>query len=419
LFAALLHRDFRVWWASFVAAQLSLQLQQFAIGWLVVLIAVGAGTPERAALFLGMLGLAHAIPAIVLGLSAGVIVDRIDRRTLLIASDCAFGLISLALGLATLAGSLTLWPVLVAGALYSAVSVVYVPTRNAIQPRLVGDRDLKSAVGLNVIVLNTTSFVGPLLGGILVVPFGVGSVLTASGLGLLIVAGVLLLLSPYPVAGKRTRGSLQAVVDGLSYVRSSSLLFWLFVGYGGALFLANPIGDLLPAFVRQVLGQGPVALSWLFAAIGIGSLMSGLVVATVHRLQADPRAMLGALAIAGILLAVFTRQHDLVPALVLAVGWGFMMTFAGASINLTVQTTTPDHLRGRVNSLLNLLVEAGTPLGTLTLGVVGTALGVDAALMGAGLLLVVVSAWVGTRPLLVSSNVAVAAAGTDSIGSVS
>src|SRR5262249_29704831 len=148
----------------------------------------------------------------------------------------AFGLISLGLGFATLAGVVTLWPVLAAGALYSAVSVLYVPTRNAIQPRLVGDADLRSAVGLNVIVLNTTSFAGPLLAGILVVPFGVGGVLLASGFGLLIVAGVLLLLSPYPVVGQRTGGVVRAVADGLSYVRSSSVLLWLFIGYGAALF---------------------------------------------------------------------------------------------------------------------------------------------------------------------------------------
>jgi len=417
ILAALVHGQFRVWWSSFIVSQLSLQLQYFAIGWLVVLIAAGEGTPERAPLYLGLLGLSHAVPAVVLGLSAGVAVDRIDRRTLLIASDCVFGLISLALGLATVAGVLTLWPVLAAGAMYSAVSVLYVPTRNAIQPRLVGNRDLKSAVGLNVIVLNITSFAGPLLGGVLIIAFGVGGVLIASGLGLFAVAVALLRLSPYPVAAHGTRGLLQAVGDGLGYVRSSSVLLWLFVGYGAALCLGNPLADLMPAFVKQILGLGPIELSWLVAATGIGSLMSGLVVATLHRAQLRPIVMLGALALAGLLLALFTRQREVVPALILAAAWGFTMTFVGASINLTVQTTTPDHLRGRVNSLLNLLVEAGSPLGSLALGVVGTAVGVDTALLWAGLVLVAVSTWVALRPALRAREATPVVVAAESIGS--
>jgi predicted MFS family arabinose efflux permease len=400
-FDALAHRDFRVWWGSFLVVTVTMRMQFFAVGWLVVLIAAAEGAPERAALYLGILGMARAIPAIILGLIAGVAVDRIDRRVLLIVSHGSFGVIFSALGLTALSGTFVLWTVLASGAMYAATSVLYVPTRQAIQPRLVGQRDLRSAIGLISIALNCSAFIGPLLGGLLIVPVGVGGVLLISGAAQFLVMAALFFLSPYPVTAVGPRTSVaRSLIDGLGYVRSKALLFWILAAYGVNLVVVDPYVDLLPALASQVFGMGPVQLSWLLAAGGVGSLSAGVVIASVRGLQRYPIATIGALALAGLLLAVFVRQRELAVLLVAACGIGFATMFAGASLNLIIQTTTPDHFRGRVSSLSNLLVDAGTPTGALTLGVVATAIGVDNALTIAGLTMVAVAVLIGSRPAL-------------------
>ena len=374
-------------------------MEFFAVGWLVVLIAAAEGAPERAALYLGILGLARAIPAVLLGLVAGVFVDRIDRRVLLIVCHAIFGLTFGGLGLATLTGNAPLWVVLVAGALYAATSVLYVPTRQAIQARLVGERDLPSAIGFVGMSLNAYGFIGPLLGGLLIIPFGAGGVMLISGLAQLPVIAALTFLRPYPVAGVGPRtGVGRSVADGLRYVRSQPVLFWLLVAYGANLFLVDPYADLLPAFTSEVLRMGPTELSWLIAAASVGSLVASLTVASVRGLQRFPFLTTGALVLGGLLLALFVRQRDIATLLLVAGGIGFATIFAGASLNLILQTTTPDHMRGRVSSLSNLLVDAGSPIGAVLLGLVATAIGIDQALGAAGLVLAAICVAVGLRP---------------------
>jgi predicted MFS family arabinose efflux permease len=418
LFDALAHRDFRIWWVSFLVATSSARMLLFGTGWLLVLVATAEGAPERAALYLGLLGLSRAIPAILLGLIAGVVVDRVDRRIVLIASEFAFAATAFALGLAAITGTATLLIVLAAGAMYGATSVLYVPSRQAIQPSLVGDRDLPSAIGLNSIALSSSALIGPLVGGILVIPFGVGGVLVASGLGQLLVLAALTFLSPYPVVGDgKGSGIVRSLVEGLRYVGANALLVWLIVAYGTTLILVDPYVDLLPALARA-MRFGPVELSWLIAAAGLGRLVAGLVVAMLRSLQRYPIVTFGAIALAGVLLAAFTRQRDLALLLVLAAGLGFTAIFAGSSISLIIQTTTPDHLRGRVNSLFNLLIDAGTPSGALALGILATAAGVDTALLGAGLLAAVVALSIGLRSAAAPVHVPAEVAGSPEVRSL-
>jgi predicted MFS family arabinose efflux permease len=113
-----------------------------------------------------------------------------------------------------------------------------------------------------------------------------------------------------------------------------------------------------------------------------------------------PIATVGALMILGFLIGLFVRQREIVPLLLIIAGVGFAANFVYTSMSLFIQRATPDHLRGRVNSLLNLLIEIGMTTGTLFMGVLATAVGVDHALTLGGLALVIVCLGVGSRPAI-------------------
>ncbi len=172
--SALEVRDFRVFWAGFVVSNVSTAMQAFGIGWLVVQLAVRDGTPERAPLYLGIVAISRAIPALALGLFGGVVADRRDRRALLLLSQGSFATIAIALAALTLADRVGLAWVVALSALMAATSSLYVPTRQSIQPRLVGEHNLMSAIGLNGLALNVGALAGPLIGGALIGSIRVG-----------------------------------------------------------------------------------------------------------------------------------------------------------------------------------------------------------------------------------------------------
>jgi MFS family permease len=387
-----------VWLIGFFVTTVGEAMQKFSVGWLVVLIAAAEGAPGS--LYLGLLGAVGLVPALLLGPIAGVVIDRVDRRLLLMTSESASGVVVVLLGLAAITGTAMFWMVLVAAGIWTIASVLSMPTRQAIQPRLVGERDLHlpSAIGLNSITLNLSWLVGPLLGGILIVPFGVGGVILAGGLAQLLGTAALAFLPPLPVIADGQRTSMmRSVVDGLRYVRSQALLFWLFVAYGASVLFVDAYRNLLPALAHDVLLIGKVQLAWLFVAESIGGLVAGLVLASLRRLGRFPIAAVGALLIVGLLMGLFVLQREIVPLLLIIAGLGFGAQFANGSINLSVQTTTPDYLRGRVNSVFNLLIEVGVTSGTLVIGVLATAVGVDHALTLGGLALIVVCVGVASR----------------------
>jgi predicted MFS family arabinose efflux permease len=394
---ALAHRDFRVWLIGFFLSAAGGAMDKFGIGWLVVLIASAKGAP--ASLYLGLLGLVGLVPALILGPIAGVVIDRVDRRLLLMLSQGASGVLLVLLGLAASTGIVEFWMVLGAAGMFTIASVLYIPTRQAIQPRLVGERDLSSAIGVNSITMSLSWLLGPLLGGILIRPLGVGGVLVVGGVAQLLGTAAFAFLPPLRViADGEHAGTLRSVLDGLRYVRSQALLFWLFIAYAASMLFLYPYLNLLPALARDVLLIGPVQLSWLYVADNIGGLAGGIVIASTRRLTRFPIVMVGALMIAGLLIGMFVRQRDIVPLLLIMAVLGFAEAMVNGSISLFVQTTTPDHLRGRVNSLLNLLIEVGMTTGTLVVGVLATAVGVDHALTLGGLALVIVCLVVAWRP---------------------
>ena len=398
-FDALAHRDFRVWLLGFIVGTAGEAMQKFSVGWLVVLIAKAEGA--SASLFLGLLFAVGLVPAILLGPIGGVVVDRVDRRLLLILSQGASGFIVVLLGVAAISGTATFWMMLGVSGMLTIASVLVIPTRQAIQPRLVGERDLPSAIGLSYVALSVSWLVGPLLGGILIGPLGVGGVLLASGLAQLLGTAPLAFLPPLRVItdGQRT-GMLRSLVDGLRYVRSQALLLWLFVAFGASVLFVDAYLNLLPALASDVLLIGPVQLSWLYVAENVGGILAGLVIASLRRLGRFPIVPVVALLTVGLLMGLFVRQREIVPLLLIIACLGIAAQVVNASISLFVQTTTPDHLRGRVNSLWNLLIEIGMPSGTLLIGLLATAIGIDDALALGGLALVVVCLGVASRPVI-------------------
>ncbi len=234
----------------------------FGLGWLAVELAVDDGDVGRAPLYIGLVGLARAMPAIALALVAGAVVDRSDRRRVMLLSQGTS--MALTAGLAVLAatGHASIGLVMLFTALIGLSTSFDGPARQSMLSIIVPPRDIMSAVGLQSVASHGTGIVGPAIAGILIGPVGVGGLLFANAFGYLPVMLAVRLMAPMPPVSKTaSEGLVTDVREGLRYIAHDPVVRWTFVVGMSLSFLARPYLNLLPAFVANHLMMGPSSLS--------------------------------------------------------------------------------------------------------------------------------------------------------------
>lgn len=385
MLAALRYRDFRLFWGGHLVSNVGTWMQIFGMGWLVVQLAILDGSPQLAPLYLGLTGLARAVPGLALGLIAGAVADRADRRQLLLVTQVVAGLLSALLATLTATGSITIWAILLIGAANSAVFSFDAPTRQSMVPRLVPAHDLMSAIGLNSAAFNGPQIIGPAIGGLLIGPLGVAGLFYANSLSYLAVVVALLFMRPIPpLARTAARSVAREVRDGLRYMRNDPVLLWTIALAATAALTSRPFIFLMPAVATNVLGLGATELSWLMTATGVGAFAGSLTIANLGGVRRLGRLLLYAAMASGLGLMAFALQRDLAAALFAAFVAGlFTLAFTGLA-NTVLQTQAPDHLRGRVMSVMTMSFMGLMPFGQLVLGALGTFLGVDVVLFAGG-----------------------------------
>ena len=395
--SALLYRDFRLFWIGLVVSNIGTWMQQFGLGWLVVQLAIRDGVPQLAPLYLGLIGLARALPGLAFGLFGGVVADRADRRRLLTLTQSSAAVTAAVLAALTISGSINIVEIILVSALNSIIFSFDAPTRQAMVPRLVSDRDLISAIGLNSAAFNGATLVGPLLGGVLIIPFGVGGLMLLNAVSYLAIVGALLLMRPQPVIEYGPRLSLlESIREGLSFIRHDPVLRWVVTLSVATALLTRPYIQLLPA-EAQALGVGAIELSWLLAASGSGALAGALLTASLGGWRRRGALLVAAAGAHGALLTVFGAQRTVLGALIF-VGLTSLavMVFMGMASTL-MQTRTPDALRGRVMSVQTMVFIGFMPLGQMLLGSIGTVGGMNAAFEAGGIVVVLIAAYAAIR----------------------
>jgi predicted MFS family arabinose efflux permease len=388
--SALEFRDFRLFWFGLVVSNTGSWMQIYGLGWLVVQLAIRDGVPQLAPFYLGLVGLSRAIPGLTFGLFGGAVADRADRRRLLIVTQSAAAVVAFILAILTITEHINIVEVVLISAMNSIIFSFDAPTRQAMVPRLVSDRELMSAIGLNSAAFNGATLVGPLIGGVLIIPFGVGGLMLINAISYLAVVAALLVISPQP-SERRTRLSMLASIrEGLAYIRRDPVLRWVVVLAVATALFTRPYIQLLPA-EAQFLGVGALELSWLLAASGLGALAGALVTASLGGWKRRGALLVGSALGHGILLALFAEQRSVIGAMVFIGLTSFaVMVFLGMA-NTLMQTRTPDHLRGRAMSVHTMVFMGFMPLGQMLLGAVGTVAGINTAFLAGGIVVVLVS----------------------------
>jgi MFS family permease len=377
-------RDFRLFWTGLTISSVGSWMQIFALGILLVQLAERDGGIGLAPFYLGLTGLARAVPGLALTLIAGAVADRTDRRRLLLLTQGIMSVNASLLALVTLAGVVTLWDVMLAAAVQSAAFAFDAPGRHSMLPRLVPSKALPSAIGLQSAAFNGAQVVGPLIAGILYFPLGVGGLLIVNAASFAVILIALVLMRPVPRVGTPTHSVLGSVADGMRYLKRNTRGSWLLALTATALFATGSFTALLPAVAGDEIYRGVSWLALLLSATGLGALTGSFALMRLGRSRHVGRIYASATIFNGLAVVFFALSLRPGFALLTAFAAGLAATLMAGLANGMLQDSIADEYRGRVMSFFSFQFIALTPAGQLVLGGLGTALGIHAALIAAG-----------------------------------
>lgn len=320
-------------------------------------------------LAVGALGMAQLIPLLGVSLVGGAVVDAVDRRKVLVASQLLLAVTAAGLAVNAALSEPAVWPLFVLTGINAGLSAFGNPARTSALPTVLPRRLLASGFALNQTVSEVASAVGPALAGLLIAHFSL--VLTYS-LGLIafaIGAVALIGVGPLRPEGGGRRVSLSSITEGLRYLTGERLIQACFLIDINAMVFGMPRA-LFPALGTGLFGGDAATVGLLYAAPGAGALVAALTSGWVGGVSRRGRVVVGAVVVWGVAIAVF----GFVPFLPLALG---LLALAGAADvvsavfrNTILQLTVPDTLRGRLSSIHTAVVGGGPHLGDLESGTV-------------------------------------------------
>jgi MFS family permease len=387
-FAALRHRNFQLYFGGQLISNIGTWMQIIAQGWVVYQI----GHSE---LTLGLVAFASAIPVLVISPWAGVIVDRMSRRTLLMLTQSGAMLLAFVMAALTFTNVIQEWHVIVLAALLGVVNAFDAPARQAFVPEMVGKEDLPNAIALTSMMFNSARVIGPAAAGLVLAAVGAAWCFTINGISFLaVLLGLWLMKIPPLRKIEHTTSPWQQLVGGMKYAAGNreiaglillSLVFSVFgISYA----------TILPAFVENTLHQGAMAYGWVNTATGFGAVTGAFLLA--HRASHGRRGKLLVItniAFPLILIAFsFTSSYPLALVLAFGLGLGFMTQFT--TINTLLQTRVEDAFRGRVMGLYTLTFFGFAPFGNLLIGFLGEKMGLGIAMTLFAVFSLVLSRWV-------------------------
>lgn len=387
-FRSLRHRNFRLFWTGQLVSVTGTWMQSVAQGWLMHRL-------TSSPLMLGLLGFCQFLPVTLLSLRAGVVVDRMDkRRLILITQSCAL-VQAATLAIVVTTGTVQPWMVLILALAFGVITAFDLPARQSFLIELVGKEDLSNAIALNSAAFNTARIVGPAVAGVLVATVGEGGCFWLNALSYLAVLASLMRIAT--TAPAEARDASANLMDGVRYAWSVSAVRNLLLLLGVAAGFGFQYMVLLPVYARDILGTGAEAYGLLVTAFGLGSLVAAMWM-TRHLSRWDLRRnLLVGLAAGGIGMGLFAWSRILPLSLALGFLAGFGLILYVASTNTLIQLTIEDRYRGRIMSLYTLMFIGTAPLGALLAGTIAQRAGAPVATSVSGVILLASALWVSYR----------------------
>jgi MFS family permease len=382
-FRALRHRNYRLYFFGQLTSLAGTWMQSAAQAWLVLKL-------TNSSMMLGVVSFAQFTPILLVGLFAGVIVDRVDRRRLIIATQNLLMLSAFTLAALTWSGRVRVYHVIALAALNGTIGAFDMPGRQSFVVEMVGYEDLANAIALNSMMFNGARMIGPAMAGLLIAWLGTAMCFFLNGLSFLAVIWSLIQMEipARAIAASGARMTRQ-LGEGLAYVWRHRPIFYQMTLAAVSNGLGYQYLVLVPLFARNVLHGDARTYGFLVAIQGLGSVLGAATLASRVTTTGIRNNLIIGLIISGFGILVFGLSRLIFVSLAAQLVIGAGLTNFRASNNTLVQVFVSDELRGRVMSTYQLAAVGMAPLGALLVGFLGTRIGPRAAVSICGAVILV------------------------------
>ncbi len=392
VFAALRHRNYRLYWSGQVLSLVGTWMQSVSEPWLVLQL---GGTPLQLGIVLAL----EFAPSTILSLYGGVLADRFDKRKALIWTQVAAALQALVLFAITVTGVVQIWHIYILAVALGCINAVNMPVRQAFAAEMVPRRELVNAIALNSASFNAARIVGPAIAGITLALWGTAVNFGINAVSYLAVLAGLMLMNPktmYAVSQPVRGPALRRIREGIDYALRTPGILWPLILLGGISIFGLNFQTLLPLFARNTLQLDAHGYGALYAVMGIGSLTGSMSLAFAGSRRPLIPLIIGGGAgfVTAELLLGLSRSPAPAFGLVVLIGLSSMLMIN--TINVMIQYGVPDELRGRVMSLYVFVFAGSSPIGGLFAGGTAQLFGAPVGFVLGGLLsagFLAVAAW--------------------------
>ena len=376
--SSLKHRNFRLLFCGTSLSHVGDFIQAMAQSWLV-------WQMTKSPFLLGVVGFAQALPRLLLGAIGGAIVDRVERRRLLLCTQFLAMAQAFIFWALVQFGGVEFWHVLVLVLFLGTVNSLNQTARHSLINNIVPRADLMNAIALNSSLSNLAKIIGPSLGGVLIGVIGIAGCLLVNAVSFLAIIVTLVIMDIPPGLAKVDEDTRfwQEVSEGYRFLRGEGrLLSVILLTYGVAL-VGTPYSRFLPVFATDVLHAGPTTFGLLLASPGIGAVIAGVGIASLGRLRRRLHFVATAVLAFSISLILFSFSRSIYLSMLFLICVGASNIAFRAVANSIVQMETPPQYLGRMLSLF--FMDKGLwSFGTLFIGSVAHLIGTPRAITISG-----------------------------------
>ena len=361
-FGALRHRNFRLFFFGQGTSLVGTWMQNVAQGWLVLEI-------TNSPFYVGLVSALGSLPILLVSLPAGVFVDRVNKRRLVILTQTLSLLQALLLAVLIWTHRIALWQVAGIAVFLGTVNAVDTPARQAFLIELVGREDLPNAIALNSSAFNAARVIGPSVAGVLISVLSLAWCYFLNAVSYVaVIWGLLAMRLPPHVRPEHPGDAWAQFREGVRFVRHDRRILAL-VGMMAVISVFGfPYLVLMPVFARDVLKVGASGLGFMSASVGVGAVVAALGLAAFGMRVGKGRILVWTGPLFGAALAGFAATRALGLSLpVLAVAGGAMI-LNNAVTNTLLQIIVPDALRGRVMGFFAFVFLGMAPFGAFQAG---------------------------------------------------
>lgn len=379
-FRALRHRNYRYYWCGQAISVIGSWMQNMALQWLVLDL-------TNSALLLSIVGALQEIPVMVLSLFAGAMIERKNKRKLIIFTQSLLLLFAFILFLITYLRIVKYWHLVVLALLRGFTNTFDNPLRQSYMITLVGKKDLPNAVALNSMIFNSARIIGPMIAALTISKFGIEVCFLANAISFVpVIIGVFMIDAKESINNKAKNNIIYEIKEGLRYVYlNRKLLRVILLVLVMGTFIIN-FNVLIPVYAKLALHRDEKGFGFLMSSMGVGSLTGAFIASLRSSTKINEKLLWKAIFGVSIVFVALGLNHRFEIAPILFILCGLLVITFNTTANSLLQLNSDDDHRSRVMSLYFMCNTGTTPIGNLFAGSISQRFGADAGFSVCGIL---------------------------------